>query len=166
MYPTIVKENSYGKCLVTTRDLSKGISVVKFDGEVIKYKFDKENPIPAEISDEDICYFLIVDKETAIIPRTNARYVNHSCDPNCDFNMNMELVTMRDVKAGEEITFSYNEMYKNDEPGKWDSRWTFKCQCGSPICQGMIDKYVYRENNQWMPFIKSRSRGTTCRRNT
>jgi hypothetical protein len=142
----MVKECSHGKCLVATMDLPGGTAVEKFEGVVIKH----EPGLPG-IPDDEIRYFLIVDDETAIIPKTNARYINHACEPNCDFNDDMEVVTMRDVKEGEELVFSYNEMYKDDKPGTWDHRWTFKCECGSRICQGMIDKYVYRKGDRWIP---------------
>lgn len=43
------------------------------------------------------------------------RFINHSCDPNCETQkwvvrgqLAIGLFTQRDVKAGEELTFDYN----------------------------------------------------------
>src|SRR5215212_9268578 len=39
-----------------------------------------------------------------------ARFINHSCAPNCEARMEDEriwIITLRDLKAGEELTFNY-----------------------------------------------------------
>ncbi len=62
-----------------------------------------------------------------------ARLLNHSCAPNCEAQSDDDriwIVALRDIKAGEELTFNYNydlEDYK-DHP----------CRCGSPGCVGYI----------------------------
>ncbi|HME56316.1 MAG TPA: SET domain-containing protein-lysine N-methyltransferase [Candidatus Lokiarchaeia archaeon] len=149
-YPSKVKKIAYGKSLVAAKDLPKGTIVEKFDGIIIKYKPGDMNPTPPEVPESEVCYFYIVDWETVVIPKTNARYINHSCEPNCDINSNREVYTLRPVKRGEELTFGYNMVEKGSDPGPWDPRWNFKCLCGSPICQGTIDKFVYREGDEWV----------------
>jgi len=64
-----------------------------------------------------------------------ARFINHSCAPNCDAELDGEriwIVANRDIRAGEEITFNYGfdlEDYRN-----------YPCRCGSPDCVGyMVD---------------------------
>jgi SET domain-containing protein len=62
-----------------------------------------------------------------------ARYVNHSCAPNCEavFDAGRVWITAtRDITPGEEITFNYGydlEDYK-EHP----------CHCGAPECLGFI----------------------------
>ena len=62
-----------------------------------------------------------------------ARFINHSCSPNCEAQLQNEriwIVSARDIKPGEEITFNYGfdlEDYR-DHP----------CHCGSPACAGYI----------------------------
>jgi len=62
-----------------------------------------------------------------------ARFINHSCAPNCDAELDEEriwIVANRDIAAGEEITFNYGfdlEDYRN-----------YPCRCGSPGCVGYI----------------------------
>jgi SET domain-containing protein len=64
-----------------------------------------------------------------------ARFINHSCAPNCDAELDEEriwIVANRDIAAGEEITFNYGfdlEDYRN-----------YPCKCGSAECVGyMVD---------------------------
>jgi SET domain-containing protein len=62
-----------------------------------------------------------------------ARFLNHSCSPNAEASADGEriwIVAMRDIAAGEEITFNYNYDLQDyrEHP----------CQCGAPGCVGYI----------------------------
>jgi hypothetical protein len=57
---------------------------------------------------------------------------NHSCDPSGSFDSEGMLVALRDIHAGEEITFHYLDHPVPASP------WNFKCCCGSPNCLGWI----------------------------
>lgn len=62
-----------------------------------------------------------------------ARLLNHSCSPNAEAEFSDEriwIIALRDIPAGEEVTFNYNydlEDYR-DHP----------CQCGATNCVGYI----------------------------
>lgn len=62
-----------------------------------------------------------------------ARFINHSCSPNCDAELDQEriwIVARRDIEAGEELSFNYGydlSEYKD-----------YPCQCGSPECVGYM----------------------------
>jgi uncharacterized protein len=60
-------------------------------------------------------------------------YINHSCDPNCQteqFGRLIWIVAIRDIAAGEELTYNYGcEM--DDEPPE-------PCHCGAKHCCGYI----------------------------
>jgi hypothetical protein len=60
---------------------------------------------------------------------------NHSCDPNCGLRPNewggYNLVALRPIAAGEEVTFDY-------AMSEWISIAVPECQCGSPICRGRV----------------------------
>lgn len=100
---------------------------------------------------EDICYVLILDNGEMLVPTSDARYMNHSCEPNCKINDDLTVETVREVHAGEELTFCYNITRDGEDPGSWDPRWTFTCRCGSPRCQGVVDKYVREDGTPWHP---------------
>lgn len=62
-----------------------------------------------------------------------ARYINHSCDPNCRVDTTTEtiwIVALRDIQAGEELSFNYG--YDAREYEK------FPCHCGAKTCCGYI----------------------------
>jgi hypothetical protein len=67
------------------------------------------------------------------VPWNPARFLNHSCAPNCDAELiegRLWIVARREIRAGEELTFNYGydlESYR-DHP----------CNCGAPDCAGYI----------------------------
>jgi len=59
-------------------------------------------------------------------------FINHSCDPNAGFSKgNLELYALRDIAAGEEISWDYSTSIS--EPG-----WQLECRCGSVACRGIV----------------------------
>lgn len=139
MFKSEVIENSYGKALIATEDLSVGTVVEKFEGEIVSYE---------EVPEEEICYTICIGEsgeDKWLLYNTAARYANHSCEPNCFVNDELEIITIKKVKKGEELTYSYNTYIEEDENPEdyfWDSRWNFECKCGSKKCQKLIKGYV------------------------
>jgi [histone H3]-lysine4 N-trimethyltransferase SETD1 len=67
-----------------------------------------------------------------------ARYLNHSCDPNCRAKVvNVEgkskilIYTIKDVQKDDELTYDYQ--FKIESENK------LECKCGSKICQGRLN---------------------------
>ncbi len=62
-------------------------------------------------------YLFEIDENWTIdgSPRSNlARYINHSCNPNCKVQIDEEKIlifALRDIVIGEELTFDYGEEY-------------------------------------------------------
>ncbi len=75
------------------------------------------------------------------------RYANHSCNPNCGAYGQLGLITMREIPAGEQITFDY-AMTQN-VPVLFES-----CGCGAANCRGQITAEDYR-----LPDLQQRYKG-------
>ncbi|KAG5891123.1 hypothetical protein JTB14_022235 [Gonioctena quinquepunctata] len=68
----------------------------------------------------------------------DGRFVNHSCAPNCEMQkwsvngqFRMALFALRNIEAGEELTYDYNFSLFNPADGQ-------ECKCGSELCRGVI----------------------------
>jgi SET domain-containing protein len=62
-----------------------------------------------------------------------ARFINHSCAPNCEARMEDERIwiyAVRDLRAGEELTFNYGYDLQDYEE--------HPCRCGAPQCLGFM----------------------------
>ncbi|MFA6419832.1 MAG: SET domain-containing methyltransferase [archaeon] len=136
--PSKVIDIDYGKALVATKNLPIGTIVQAFKGKIIKYK-----EVPLDMICHVICVGEEKDDDKWVVSKTDAIRANHSCDPNCEVDDELNIVTIKEVKKGEELTFSYNplEEGQNHEDYFWDPRWNFECKCGSKKCQKNIDRY-------------------------
>src|SRR5205085_8002159 len=56
---------------------------------------------------------------------------NHSCNPNCGINNNMELITLTAIEKGAELTWDYST-------SMMENSWTMPCDCGTEMCRGVI----------------------------
>ena len=78
-----------------------------------------------------------------ILTWDNARFVNHSCAPNCISSGFGFEIAVRDIAAGDELTNDYAELGLRDDE-------TFACLCGAPGCRGHIIRAdAVRMRPQW-----------------
>jgi SET domain-containing protein len=69
-----------------------------------------------------------------------ARWINHSCAPNCDTYEDDEgrvyIEARRTIRAGEELTYDYQLTYD----GRIGPRVlaAYECQCGASACRGSM----------------------------
>ena len=76
--------------------------------------------------------------------RNPARYINHSCSPNCEAYIirgRIWIYSTRPIEAGEELTYNYGF-----DVDTWDEH---PCRCGSPRCVGFIV-----EEKQWPKLLR------------
>jgi hypothetical protein len=69
-----------------------------------------------------------------------ARFINHSCDPNCEGTIEKARVfieAMRDIEPGEELVYDYAYTRDGSETADDEFR-VYGCKCGSPKCRGTI----------------------------
>jgi hypothetical protein len=64
--------------------------------------------------------------------------LNHSCEPNCGLVGSQVLVAMRDIEAGEELSFDYAMCDASD----YDE---FTCLCEQPTCREVVTGMDWRK---------------------
>lgn len=57
--------------------------------------------------------------------------INHSCEPNCGMRNATQVMTLRGITSGEELTFDY----AMSDASNYDE---FECACGAASCRGMV----------------------------
>jgi SET domain-containing protein len=75
----------------------------------------------------------------AAVDGNEARFINHSCAPNCDAVIEdgrIWIETIRDVAPGEELAYDY--AYVLEERHTPAAKRRFPCHCGAPTCRGTI----------------------------
>lgn len=72
-----------------------------------------------------------------MLPRvgSRARYINHSCEPNCVLS-GRSVVALNGIRRGEEVTFDYSTDVD------WEG-FRMNCKCGSPKCRKVVRAYRF-----------------------
>ncbi|KAJ3323641.1 Histone-Lysine N-Methyltransferase ash1l [Blyttiomyces sp. JEL0837] len=130
--------NGRGYGLRTTKELPASSLVIEYRGEIISSEtcIERMNTIYAELEN---FYFLNYDNGEVIDAcrkGTEARFVNHSCEPNChiekwsvDGEFRVGLFASKPIPAGTELTYDYR--FEAFGPMQ-------RCLCGSENCRGFI----------------------------
>ncbi|XP_061541909.1 histone-lysine N-methyltransferase, H3 lysine-36 specific isoform X1 [Phycodurus eques] len=136
----IFRTLSRGWGLRSVSDIKKGAFVSEYVGEVIDEEECRARIRNAQEKDIFNFYMLTLDKDRIIDagPKGNqARFMNHSCQPNCETqkwtvngDTRVGLFALQDIPKGVELTFNYNlECLGNGKTA---------CKCGAPNCSGFL----------------------------
>jgi SET domain-containing protein len=131
--------NIHGKGVFATVFIPKGTRIIEYKGKRISEDAADEN----YGDDESPHTFLFLLENQIVIDANHhgnsARWINHSCDPNCEANEEngrMFIDAMRDIEPGAELTYDYNLVV--------EERYTpalkrfYACGCGASKCRGTI----------------------------
>ncbi|HWP02454.1 MAG TPA: SET domain-containing protein-lysine N-methyltransferase, partial [Gemmatimonadaceae bacterium] len=143
------------------RPIPKGTRIIEYTGERISHaEADRRYP---EDGEHPHVLLFIVDRRTVIdagVGGNEARFINHSCDPNCEAVIEKGRVfieAIRDIARGEELTYDYH-LTRDDADGPEIER-LYPCNCGSQKCRGtMLRPPPRRRRNRQAAAAGSRSR--------
>lgn len=92
-----------------------------------------------------------VDINTWIDPDEPYKFINHSCDPNSGIRGKTDVVAIKDIAEGEEITIDYSTI-------ECDERWEMECNCGSKKCRKKIRSIQFLPRKvfeSYLPYINT-----------
>ena len=145
-YIEVRESEIHGTGVFAKTKVPKGKKVIEYVGEKITKKESERRSIALieknQGSETDgAVYIFEVNKRYDIdgnIPENTARFINHSCDPNCEPDViknRVWLISKRKIKEGEELSYNYGF----DLDGYEDHI----CKCGAKKCVG----YITAEDN-------------------
>lgn len=121
------RTQKFGRGVFAIADIRKGEVIAEFDGQIMDDDFE---PWTEDLLNHAIQF----DKSKWRDSKGIARYINHSCEPNCGIKKLFKVVAMRAISKGEQITWDYEMTERNP----W---WKMKCRCGSTECRRIIGNY-------------------------
>lgn len=130
-----------GRGAFATRPIPAGVRLVEYAGERLT-PAQSEARYPDVDGERHHTYLFAIDDDVVIdaaVGGNDARWINHSCDPNCDAVIDggrIWIETIRDVAPGEELAYDY--AYILDERHTPAAKRRFPCACGATTCRGTI----------------------------
>lgn len=121
----VVRSGIDGYGVIATRDFAAGEHIAEVEGVA----WHEDEPV-------DDRYSLLIGDGWFLDMVDQTRWINHSCDPNAEVELGHDavrgpwahIVAIRDLRAGDEITYDYAFSVEVAEP----------CRCGSTQCRGYI----------------------------
>jgi len=136
----------HGRGLYATADIEEGTDIIQYVGEKITKEESTRRALEweeqARKTGDGLVYIFELDDEWDLDGREGdnpARYMNHSCDGNCEainYDGEIWITARKDIKKGDELVYDYGYDMEHflDHP----------CRCGSDNCIG----YIVREDQR------------------
>jgi SET domain-containing protein len=118
-----------------------GVRLIEYAGERLTPK-QADDRYPDVDGERHHTYLFAIDDDVVIDAAVNgnaARWINHSCDPNCDAVIEdgrIWIETIRRIRKGEELAYDY--AYVLPERHTPAAKRRYPCHCGARTCRGTI----------------------------
>jgi uncharacterized protein len=140
--PFEVRESPiHGAGAFATRRIPAGTRLIEYRGQrLTPAEADARYPdLPGE---RHHTYLFAIDDDVVIdaaVDGNDARFINHSCGPNCDAVIDdgrIWIESIREIEAGEELAYDY--AYVLEERHTPAAKRRYPCHCGAAACRGTI----------------------------
>ena len=131
----------HGRGVFAARNIRKGETIIEYRGR--RTTWDEASETDGEDDDPFHTFLFSLDDGRVIdagVRGNAARFVNHSCAPNCetfeDDDGRVYIAARRSIRAGEELSYDYHL----EVEGKIGPRLrrAYACRCGAPRCRGTM----------------------------
>jgi hypothetical protein len=130
-----------GRGAFATRRIRKGARIIEYTGERISQD-EADKRYDDESMGRHHTFLFTLDENTVIdaaVDGNEARFINHSCDPNCQALIEGEKIfiyALKDISPGTELVYDY--AYERAEGMDEESEKLYVCRCGAKSCRGTI----------------------------
>lgn len=150
-YAVARKSKVHGKGLFAKKDIRSGTKVIEYVGNKLKsQKWENDE-------DRDTIYVFQLNRKYDIdgdVSWNTARYINHSCDPNCEVDIIKDriwIIAIKGIKKNQEITYNYGFDLED-----WQEH---PCKCGTKNCVGyIVDDHYWPKLHRKIKKLKSKKK--------
>ena len=127
----------HGKGVYAKERIRKDSAIIEYTGERIS-----EDEANERYQDNPSTYLFMVDDDTFIDGLSGgneARFINHSCEPNCVAYLEDDRVVihaLKNIQPGVELTYDYQLTDEGEGPDATPTDYT--CRCGARRCTGTM----------------------------
>jgi hypothetical protein len=141
--PRVAVRNSpiHGRGVFAVNAIAKGARILEYTGERMSHaEADRRY---GDLHDGSSHTMLFAATDKVVIDATKrggpARWINHSCAPNCEANEEDGRVfidAIRPIRPGQELSYDYNLVLEERHTPKLKRE--HPCHCGAPKCRGTL----------------------------
>jgi len=131
----------HGRGVFAAMQIAAGVRLIEYKGERITWD-EALRRHPHDPDHPNHTFYFALDNELVIdgkIGGNQARWINHSCKPNCEADEvdgRVFIHTLRDIEAGEELFYDYGLVL--DERHTKKLKKEYACYCGHSSCRGTM----------------------------
>lgn len=124
-----------------TRAIPAGTRLIEYAGERLT-PAEAEARYPDTPEQRHHTFLFAIDDEVVVDASVNgneARFLNHSCAPNCDVVVDAQrlwIETIHDIEVGEELVYDYAFILPERHTPAAKKR--YPCHCGAITCRGTM----------------------------
>jgi hypothetical protein len=137
------RSNIDGSGAFALKNIPKGTRIDEYVGERISNAEADKRYRDHEMETHHTWLFALDGNITidAAVGGSDSRFINHSCDPNCEAieeKGRIFIYSLRAIPKGTELAYDY--AYARDDDDEDEEEWErfYACRCGSPKCRGTI----------------------------
>jgi len=140
-YFEIRRSSIQGRGAFALRRIRKGTRLIEYTGEHISHDEADRRYDEATMRRHHTFLFTLNSRTVidAAVDGNEARFINHSCDPNCEAVIDgghIYIEAKRTIQEGEELVYDYQYERAADADESDEKR--YPCRCGAPNCRGTI----------------------------
>jgi hypothetical protein len=131
----------HGRGVFALRRIRQGTRVIEYTGDRVSHA-EADRRYEGRDHDDHHTFLFILDARTVIdagVGGNEARFINHSCEPNCESvieDNRIFIYATRTIEPGEELAYDYQIQRERNDPPNVEQ--LFACCCGAPGCRGTM----------------------------
>jgi uncharacterized protein len=137
----IRKSHIQGRGAFATRRIRAGTRIDEYVGERISRDEADRRYDDQSMARHHTWLFAVEDEVVidAAVGGNASRFINHSCEPNCEAiieDARVFIYALKNIQPGVELTYDY--AYERHEDHDESDELFYACRCGAPTCRGTI----------------------------
>lgn len=138
----------HGNGVFAATDLAHGTRLIQYKGRLLTH--EQSDHLYPDGADSGHTFLFVLNDDYVIDANhegNSARWINHSCDANCEAVLveaangnrrrdRLFIEAIRDIASGEELTYNYGIVLEVAHTPAMKKIWA--CRCGASNCTGTI----------------------------
>jgi SET domain-containing protein len=131
----------HGKGVFAVQDIAEGETIIEYVGEIIKWK-EAQRRHPHDPNDPNHTFYFHIDEKRvidALYGGNSSRWINHSCDPNCEADEDggrVFIKALRNIARRRRAQLRLRPDHRRALHPKLKAE--YPCWCGAKKCRGTL----------------------------